>query len=213
MRRAQNAITGRQRIPKTRLRIPRMTGNSSLIQSRYVAATLTVADTATQSNSNVLVSPAVYSGVPGDAGGNVLLNYQEYKMVSGRCDYTPVVGSTTAGVVYLAYFDNSEIIQKVNTGGYTLPTILSLVKNAPTVTSGPVWMEQSIQMGQRTRRPKYGVDTAGTSSIETADRCVHGIFVAVVDGVTQASTTDYGVLTISYSVEGYGLQNANLSAL
>ncbi len=213
MRRAQNAIMGRQRIPKTNLKVPRMNGGSSLIQSRYVAASVVVTTTGTQSNTNVLVAPVSYSGSPGDAGGNVLVNYQEYRMVSGSLTYTPTVGSTTAGVMYLAYFDNPELIQKINSGTYTLANIIGLVKNSPTVKSGPVWMELTIQMGNRVRRPKYIVDTAGTTDQNTTDRCVHGIYVGVVDGVSQTSTTTYGVLTHNYSVQGFGLQNNNLSIL
>ncbi len=214
-RRAIDSIAGRQRIPKTKLRVPRMTGASTYVQSRYVVTTANVTGTGTQSVNNVLVNPPSYSGSSSsnDAGGNVLVNYQEYKMQRGAVTYTPTVGSTTAGIVYIAYFDNPEIIRNINTSAYSTSNTVAIVKNSPNVVSGPVWQSLHIPMGMRIRRPKYSIDTAGTSSVETTDRCVHGLFCCVVDGVTQAVTTTYGVLTFEYAAEGFGLQNNNITTL
>lgn len=192
-----------------------MNGDSTRVHSRFTAIAASVTGTSTTGVANFLVNPVSYAGTAGnnDAGGNVLLNYQEYKMLSGMFTYTPIVGSTTAGIVYMAYFDNPEIIRNLNNGVYTGANILALVKNSPNVVAGPVWQGLSLPMGQRIRRPKYSIDTAGTSSNETADRCVHGIFTVAVDGVTQLATTTYGIGTFDYQAEGYGLVNGNLSVL
>lgn len=209
------AINGKQRIPRTRIRVPRMTGNSTYLQSRFVAANVSVSGSGTQNFANVLVNPVSYSGTgaSNDAGGNVLVNYQEYKMQRGAMTYTPLVGSTTTGIVYLAYFDNPDLIRNLNTSAYTTGNTLSLIKNAPNVVSGPVWQSLTLPMSLRVRRPKYRIDTAGTSSIETTDACVHGIFTCAVDGVVQSVTTTYGVLTFEYAAEGFGLQNNNVGQL
>jgi len=192
-----------------------MNGNSTYVQSRFVAATASVTGAGTQNFANVLVNPVSYSGTgaSNDAGGNVLVNYQEYKMQRGAMTYTPLVGSTTSGIVYLAYFDNPELVRNLNTSVYSVANTLAIIKNAPNVVSGPVWQSLTLPMGMRMRRPKYSIDTAGTSSVETSDRCVHGIFTVCIDGVVQVATTNYGVLTLEYAAEGFGLQNNNVVQL
>lgn len=214
-RRALESINGKQRIPKTRLRVPRMTGASTYVQSRYVVTSASVTGTGTQNFVNVLVNPPSYSGsgASSDAGGNVLVNYQEYKMQRGAVTYTPTVGSTTAGIVYLAYFDNPELVRNINTSAYSVANTIAIVKNAPNVVSGPVWQTLHLPMGTRIRRPKYSIDTAGTTSVETTDRAVHGLFCLCVDGVVQLATTSYGILTFEYAAEGFGLQNNNITTL
>lgn len=216
LNKTRNTILNGNRIPRPFARIPVYSKNKSSIHDRFVCNSLDLGTgVVTGCGQTVLNPPLLALG----AAANVLVNFEEYSVQSSQLTYTPVVGTSTLGIVYLAYYDNPEIIYKVQTSVYSDAQKLALAKGSPTSVSGPVWQTFSLNGGTKRRRPKYTVDSSvfsGTVAlgIATADLTTHGIFLWGIEGVdTPVSTKTYGKISVEYRVEGYGLQNGTLSGL
>ncbi len=195
-------------IPSQRTRIPKMDKDSSLVVSRFFAQTLTTAAAAQNYIANGL-SPAL--APTNDPGGAVIRNYSEYRYKNATLLYTPLVGTTTAGIVWSAYFDNPEIVYKITAGTYTLAQISALVQNCPGAVCGPVWQPHELKALMVMRRKWYNVDSTTPASISDADLAVHGMFVSITVGCP--FSTSVGVTQISYAAEGHRLQTAAVSGI
>lgn len=191
------------RIPRPRTRIKSMTGAGANVSSLVISPAIAT-PAAAQFIGGIIINPPANLAAA-DAGGAVLRNYQFYKMNSAVFKYTPAVGTTTPGTVYIAYFDNPEIIQKYIYGAYTDPNKLMMVKTAPISSHGPVWMEQTLTASMFTRRPKYSCDEDLSNDVNVFDRTTHGYFAVITESVP--FSTSFGVISVDYSATGYHLQN------
>lgn len=197
-------------MPRPRTKISSMTDAGAQVTSIFTT-TLLATSVAAQFNGVVGVAPATNS-FASDAGGAVIRNYQEYKMKRAVLTYTPAIGTTSPGVVYIAYFDNPEIINKWINSTYTAADKLALAKTAPVSVRGPVWMQLELPASMTVRKPRYTVNTEITSLTNADyDNQVHGIFGVVTEGV--GFSTSFGLLSMDYSVLGYNLQNFSISGI
>jgi hypothetical protein len=208
-RAARDQLMRPVRAPIPRTRVPVMTQNATLVHSRYITANVSTGTGVTQTASGLNVSPGLHSGT--DAAAAIIKNYQEYRIRSTSLIYTPQVGSTTAGVIYLAYVDNPEIIYGINAGSYSSATIQSIIQSTDNVVSGPIWMPLVINGRPTTRRKQLSVDTSVPTSSVEADRSVSGMYLWSVSGVTALTT--FGVFTHNYVVEGMHLQNISFTSV
>lgn len=206
LRRIDQARTG-IRLPRPKTNIQYMTGQGTSVQSRTIAPIGSTGAT-TQFDTFIRVNPAS-NNVANDAGGTVLRNYQLYKMNSLRATWTPAVGTTTAGTVYLAYFDNPEIMFRW--GSYSYADKLALVKQNPTCVKAPVWMALELAGSLMTRRPRYSVDATIPTTVVDFDMTTHGMFAFVTEGCP--FNTPVGVVALDYSATGYHLQNVANSGI
>lgn len=196
--------------PRPKTKILSMNDAGAQVTSIYTTAVLVVP--AAADFAGVMPVAPAQNNPSFDAGGTVIRNYQEYRMRSASLEYTPAVGTTTPGIVHLAYFDNPEIISKWINGVYNTATKLGLAKTCPVRSSGPVWMQQSLAASMSARRPKFVVNTEiGGLTVAEYDMQVHGIFVLVTEGVP--FNTSFGVISEHYSVHGFHLQNAAISGI
>lgn len=195
-------------IPPQRTRVPKMDRDTSLVVSRFFANTLTTGG-AVQTSASSYLSPA--QGPGNDPGGAVIKNYSEYRYKNATLIYTPLVGTTTSGLVWSAYFDNPEICFRIFTSSYNLAQITALVQNSPGAVCAPVWQPHELKAQMVTRRKWYTVDSNAPSSQDQADLSIHGIFVTVTVGCP--FSTSIGVTSISYAAEGHRLQSAGVSGI
>jgi len=147
----------------------------------------------------------------GDAGGTVLKNYSEYRIEQGALSWTPTVGTTTTGTIWIGYYDNPEIIYKANAGTYGTATMLNLAKQSPHRTSMSIWMPGTLSLPLFRRRPKYATDTTAPANRSEADLCTHGVFIIAIEGAPVS--TNLGYLSLEYKARGYNLENQAVTGI
>lgn len=197
------------KVPGNRVRVQSMNGQSATVSSRHTDFSKS-SDTLGLADGFLLVNPPTFSN-QSDAGGTVARNYQFYKINHLKMRWTPLVGTTTPGVVYLAYFDNPELIHRWTSGLLTYANKLSLAKQSPNGVVAPIWMVQEIAGSLMTRRSKYTVSAELPTSIDEHDQLTHGMFVYVLEG--GPPTVPIGTPTLEYGFTAYHLQNRNASGI
>jgi hypothetical protein len=183
-----------------------MDGGLAAVSSRFVGTSVTSTG-AGVSSGYWPVNPGQNGA--GDPGFTVIKNYSEYRFKHAKIHYTPQVGTTTTGVVYLAYFDNPEIIFKAQT--YAHATLLSLCQSAVYSVSAPVWQALELPAQMRYRRKVYAVDSTQPASSTEADMVAHGVWLYAVIGAPVSTTL--GVLSIDYAAEAMSLQLQSASGI
>jgi len=126
------------------------------VHSRFVQANiLTLGNNQPNARQVFWLIPTVYGTE--DPGSAILRNYQHYRVMNTRYTWQPSCGSTTRGFVYMAYFDNAELMQKLKYNIYSEATVLSLCKACSDGVSGPVWMPLTYSPRQvrQSRRTQY----------------------------------------------------------
>lgn len=206
--RAKRSVLSATPIPRNRMRINRMDKAGAVVRSRFYQASLATTAVAQMAGAYG-VAPPLNGSV--DPGAVVLSNYQEYRMLSGTLHYVPQVGSTTAGTVWIGYYDNPEIIYKAYQSFYTTANLLALAQTAPHSVSAPVWQAVDLSIPMRSRRKVYSVDTTLPGSSSTADLTVHGIIVIATTGAPFSTTV--GTITQEYAAEGFGLQSLAITGV
>jgi len=179
-----------------------------MVVSRFFADSI-VTQVAAQIFTSTYLAPAL--NPVNDPGGAVIRNYSEYKMRNATYTYTPLVGTTTPGIVWSAYFDNPEVIFKIKTAVYTLGQVSALVQNCPGAVCSPAWQTHEVRASMVSRRKWYTVDSTAPSDQDRADLSVHGLFVTIT--VSCPLNTAVGVTTVSYAAEGHRLQTAAVSGI
>lgn len=205
---AKQGIQGNMSVPRNRLRVPKMDRGGSIIRSRFVQFTAITAAAAQVTGAFGVVPALNPSNDPGNA---VIKNYQEYRIKSSKLTYTPQIGSTTPGIVYIGYYDNPEIIYRAYGGLLTPANILALAQTAPQSVSAPVWQSVELTAGTRQRRKMYSVDSNSPVDSVSADQCIHGIYFCATVGAPFSTTI--GILSQEYVAEGFGLQNIAFSGI
>lgn len=210
MKRLRQALDGQIPRPRPRIRVKRMDNAGTMVTSRVVRGT-SVTSSFGEYTDNVLVAPAVYRA--SDAGGSVLSNYQEYVVNTMTAYWTPTIGTTTPGIVYIAYYDNPELIFNVSNGLYTTAQFYSLAQNAPHSASGPVWQPIQLSIPNGPNRLKiFSTDTnAPILNQSAAGLTVQGIFLIAVVG--SPITSAVGVISYEYSATGRHLFNNAIASV
>lgn len=155
--------------------------------------------------SSVLVDPPKAT----DAGGTVLRNYSEYRMEQGALHWTPTVGTTTSGTIWIGYYDNPEIMLKATNGTYSPASMIALAKQAPHRISMTVWMPGTLSLPLFRRRAKFTTDTTSGTTRTDFDLCSHGVFVIGIEGAPVS--TNVGYLSLEYRARGYNLENQTIT--
>lgn len=193
------------KIPKPRV-YSKPARDSCLVRSRLLAISPTVA----YPIGIQYINPPLYGG-GSDPGGAVLRNYQYYRMENARIVYTPTCGTTTSGQVWMAYFDNPEIIFKM--GSYSDADKYTLCRTATHSVVTPVWQGAQLNIPMSRRRSKYSVDSTPMASVADADRCYHGVVVIVSTGTPTTEGLSFGSCTLEYETTGYEVQNQAITLI
>lgn len=138
------------------------------------------------------------------AGINVARHYSEGVFHDCHAVYTPAVGMTTPGRVWMAYVDNPEAVHYITDTLTTDSARLAVLKGIGNVQTGPIWKEMRFRIPPSRRRKAYDVNAAISSSdINQLDRSNQGtLFVAIEGGPASSS----GVGTVWYH-DSLRLQN------
>lgn len=184
-------------------------GGDGMVSSRYISYGVTTSST-TQSSGFVTLAPAQHSSA-NDAGGVVIRQYSNYLTTRSKIIYTPAVGTTTTGVVFIAYVDNPEMIYKITSGFYSLTDLTNIVQNLSTTKSTPVWQPLELTLNRPPRRKLFSVDTSFPTSAEIADRTIQGLWLIVT--VNAPSSTTVGFISEEYAARGENLQPQNFSGV
>lgn len=189
------------RIPRRRLKA-NTGGNETTFSSRYVSQTAGTG-ASLQAWGYVFVAPSLHASND-DPGTTIARYHQEYVVNKATCMYTPAVGTTTAGTIWMAYFDNPEMIYKFASGSYGYSDYLLLARSAPNAKSAQVWQPLEISATVPPRRKMFTIDQTPPASAEVADRTVQGVFIYATSNAP-ASTT-LGFISDSYTTKVRGLQ-------
>ncbi len=195
-------LTDSKRPPRPAIR---MSGNGEIT---HVSGTNALTDmvTTTVQTYLALVDP---TAVP--VMEDVARNFETYKVNRYCLHYTPAVGTTTSGKVWVGYTDNPEIIYKA-IGTYTTSDLLNIVKTLRHNNVFPVWQSWTMNVPNiAPRRKMYSIDTTAAGSSEIVDRCTHGAFIVALEG--GPATTNVGVLTASHEFALRGLQSYALTGV
>jgi len=185
-----------------------MAGEGS-VTSRYIAAGVTTTPT-TQVAVKVFAAPALHS-VSNDPGASIIGQYSNYVVRSSKLIYTPAVGTTTTGAVYVAYVDNPEMIYKFYTGAYSVSDCTNIVQNMANGRSAPVWEPMEVSMNRPPRRKTFSVDSNAPFNNESAERIIQGVWVLVTVGAPFSTTVGY--VTEEYTAMGENLQPLAFSGI
>lgn len=177
-------------------------GGDGMVSSRYISFGLTTSSTA-QASGWVSLAPALHSS-SNDAGGTVIRQYSNYLTTRSKLIYTPAVGTTTTGVVFVAYIDNPEVIYNVVNGLYSLTQLTNIVQNYSTTKSTPVWQALEVSLTRPPRRKLFSVDTTTPANPEVADRAIQGLWLIVT--ANAPSSTTVGFVSEEYAARGENLQ-------
>lgn len=202
MNKVSRALNG-TRGPLPKSKISYMTEAGAQVTSRYIQG-LSATGGAAQATEFLPLQPTAYA-TANDAGGQVLRNYQEYSMVRATLHYTPAVGTTTAGIVHMGYYDNPELVLKAQNGVYTASDLLALAKSSPISIKGPVWLAMELPASMSKRRARYASNSTFPTTRSEVDLEVHGAWICATEGVP--FSTNFGQFHIEYTASGYHLEN------
>jgi len=193
----------RPRVPRQRI-VARTGGEETTFRSQYLNQTV-VTGGSSQTFGIVPVSPAFHS-TSSDPGSTVTRQYQEYLVTQHGIKYTPAVGTTTAGTLWMAYIDNPEVIYKFYAGTYAYADYLAIAQTTRYNKSTPIWEATEFSVSSPPRRKMFSVDTTTPStSAEQADRTVQGAYIYATTACPLSTTLGY--ITDSYAARLKGLQS------
>lgn len=192
----------RPRVPRNKI-TANTGGEETVFRSQYVNQTASTGSTS-QAYGIIAVCPP-YHSASDDPGATIAANYQEYVCTSHGIKYTPSVGTTTSGTMWVAFVDNPEIIYKFYAGTYAYADYLKIAQTTRHSKSAPVWEPLEFSVSTPTRRKLFSVDTSSLTTIEQTDRVVQGAYIYAS---TSAPTgTTLGVMTDHYTCRVKGLQS------
>jgi hypothetical protein len=202
----------RPRVPRNRLRAT-TGGLTTTFRSRYLNQT--VANGASvQVAGIVVVQPSQSVGRGSDPGVAIAANHQEYLVNSSTFIYTPAVGTTTPGTLFVAWVDNPEIIGRVYGADgltpYTNAQLLGLAQTTNKCWSTPIWQQLTCSnAGIPPRRKMFSTDTTTQATVAGIDRSVQGMWIYAVQSAPLSTTLGY--IHEEYSASLKGPQNNAIS--
>lgn len=202
----------RPRVPRQRI-VAKTGGQTSVFKSRYMNQV--VASTTNPGYGVILVAPA-YGRGGNDPGSAIVLYHQEYLVQQSKFIYTPAVGTTTPGTIFVAYLDNPEIIGRFygasGSSSYSVANQLSIIQSSSHSWSAPIWQELTCSnAGIAPRRKMFSVDSTIPTTFEGFDRGFQGIWV--FQTVSTPLATTLGYITEEYTVSVRGPQSALFTSI
>jgi len=188
-------------VPRQRI-VASTGGEETTYRSHYFNQTVAIG-ASLQFFSVIPVAPALHF-TNSDPGSTVARQYQEYVCPKHGIKYTPAVGTTTAGSVWMAYVDNPEIIYNFYSGTYTGSNYLQIAQSTRHSKSGPVWMEMEFSAPVPPRRKMFSIDSTAPANSSEADRTIQGLYIVVTTNVPLNTTAGY--LSDGYTAKVRGLQ-------
>lgn len=200
------------RQPRTPRRQFSTNSSNTVINSRYVSSfPLGIGATAAASAyTTEFVNAAQTSNL--DPGLAIARNFSNYCITKYAITYTPAVGTTTLGTVFIGYIDNPEIIFKVLSGAYTAVQAAQLAQACEVSTSGPVWQQMTLNVNKRPRKPWFNVDSSPMASTIDADRIHQGMILTAYFGPSTSNVL-FGHLTPKYTAKLENPQAAFVSGV
>lgn len=192
----------RPRVPRQRIRA-NTGGNETTFHSQYFNQNVTTG-ASNQAWGVIPVCPSLHS-TSLDPGSTVARQYQDYVIGKHGIIFTPAVGTTTAGTIWLAYVDNPEIIHKLIAGSYGYADFLAIAQTTRHNKSVPIWEKAELSVNQTPRQKMFSVDTTSPASAEVASRTVQGCYIYATTAVPFSIVCGY--ITDSYTCRVRGLQN------
>jgi hypothetical protein len=129
--------------------------------------------------------------------------YSTYRYMPGTTfHWVPQVSMSTAGVVYVGFTDNVEIIANYAAAG-TLAAKLVIVKSLANLRSYPVWQQWNFSLPPKLRRKRFDVNNNFTvSNADELDRSVQGAWLFGVEGTTASAQIARPYRSVILDVEG-----------
>lgn len=192
----------RNRRPRAKIAGGTLTDTSNIQYHAYVDQAPTSAG-GIISGVNYLVGGDT-TNISSSIGPTIVGSYRECLFRSGtKITWSPNVGFTTTGRIYVAYIDNPEVMVGY-LGTLTDTAKLAYIKALTNHVNHPVYKEFTYNMPSiGTRRKRFDVNATGTQTVDTFDRSLQGAFVWVVAGAP--GTTDVGAMSLTHQVTVYGL--------
>lgn len=179
-------------------------GGGGSVQSRYISYGV-VTGASAQSTGYVTLAPALHN-TSNDPGATITRQYSNYVVRASRIHYTPAVGTTTTGIIFIAFIDNPEMIYNVTAGVYLASELVNIAQNMSTCKSGPIWEPLEVAMSKSPRRKIFSVDRNNPSNPEAADRAVQGLWLIVTQNAPFSTTLGY--ISEEYTASCENLQPA-----
>lgn len=193
----------RPRVPRQRI-VAKTGGEETTFRSQYLNQSV-ISGSAAQAFGIIPIDPALHS-TNADPGATVARQYQEYFVTSHGIKFTPAVGTTTPGTLWMAYVDNPEIIFKFYSGAYAYADYLAIAQTTRHNKSTPIWEATEFSVSSPPRRKMFSVDTTTPNvSAEQTDRTVQGAYIYATTACPFSSTLGY--ITDSYAARLKGLQS------
>lgn len=205
-------MTNLLRTPRVPRRKFRTNNNNTVIHSRYVSSfPLGILSGAASAYTTEFVNAAQTSVL--DPGLAIARNFSNYCITDYSVTYTPAVGTTTLGTVFIGYVDNPEIMYKVISGAYTATQCAQLAQACEVSTSGPVWQQMTLTVNKKPRKPWFNVDSSAMTSIIDADRIHQGMIITAYFGPAAGANVLFGHITPKYSAKLENPQAAFVSGV
>jgi len=192
----------RPNVPKRRMTAATGAATTSFT-SQYLDQTIGTG-VGSQAWGHVWVNPPAHSTVL-DPGAAVSLQYQEYLVANAEFTYTPAVGTTTAGTLWVCYVDNPEILFKLVSGAYTATDYLTIAQTTANHKTVQVWESVTLRASPTPRRKMFSVDKTPPASSEGADRVIQGAFIFATSSAPVSTTL--GFASQRYTAALKGLQS------
>lgn len=210
--RQKQRITQLVRTPRTPRRKFTTNSDNTMIHSRYVGGfPLVVASGAFSAYTTEFVNPAQTNDL--DPGLAIARNFSNYVVTKYSVTYSPAVGTTTLGTVFMGYIDNPEIIYKIVSGAYTPIQSAQLAQACQVSVSGPVWQQLTLNVNKPPRRKMFSIDRSAMTNTLDADRIHQGLIITSYFGPTATSNLTLGYIAPNYSAKLENPQAAFVSGV
>lgn len=195
----------RPRVPRNKLSA-KTGGLSTTYRSRYLNQAI-ASGASSQGFGIIPIQPSMTVGRGSDPGIDIAGSHQEFLVHQSTFVYTPSVGTTTPGTLFVAWVDNPEIIGRFygadSTTPYTATQYLQIAQTMSKGWSTPVWQALTCSnAGIPPRRKMFATDSTTPTSMATVDRCIQGAWVFATVGLPASTTAGYAVEEYSASLKG-----------
>lgn len=151
------------------------------------------------------------AGIGSCAGRDIVRAYSTAKFLPGtKLTWTPSVGFTAPGRVFVGFTDNPEVALHIYNEYKTesmettpdFSTYANYVKNLGDVVSHQVFEEFTVQVPTRLRRKMFDTNEAFAANSDTMDRCGQTFMFAILEGVEGAGPWGSFMYHDTVQVEG-----------
>lgn len=157
-------------------------------------------------------------GFVANAGRDIVKSYSTCKFLPGTTiTWSPSVGFTTSGRVFIGFTDNPEVAANIwaqyttdgSTGNFT--NYNNLVKQLGNVVSHQLFEEFTIQVPTRLRRNMFDVNAIiGTNDVDKLDRSGHVFMFGTIEASVPDGTV-YGSFLYHDNIMVEGIRAASLT--